>query len=63
MILQNKDTRTVKIVNDSATDYDWNLGGGFMRNTFIKSNNSLTGIDPHKHGFKVYYYGFGTLRK
>ena len=63
MILQNKDTRTVKIVNDSATDYDWNLGGSFMRNTFIINNNRLTGIDPHKHGFKVYYYGVGTLRK
>ena len=63
MILQNKDNGTVKIVNDPATDYDWNVGGGPKRNTFIRVNNWLTGIDPNKHGFKTYYYGVGKLRK
>ena len=41
MILLNKDAGTVKIVNDSATDYDWNIGGGSKRNTFIKVNISV----------------------
>lgn len=63
MILLNKDAGTVKIVNDSATDYDWNIGGGSKRNTFIKVNNILLGIDPNIHGFKTYYYGVGKLRK
>ena len=47
----------------SATDYDWNIGGGSKRNTFIKVNNILLGIDPNIHGFKTYYYGVGKLRK
>ena len=31
MILVNKQQKTVRIVNNSATDYDWNLGGGTKR--------------------------------
>jgi len=27
----------VSIVNNSATDYDWNTGGGAMRNTLIRA--------------------------
>ncbi len=54
---------TVKIVNNSATDYDWNVGGGSKRDSFIRTNNSLFGINPQIHGFKTYYYGVGTLRK
>jgi hypothetical protein len=42
---------------------DWNVGGGTKRDSFIKTNNFLFGIDPKKHGFKTYYYGVGTLRK
>uniref|UniRef100_A0AB33JHG5 Uncharacterized protein n=1 Tax=Prevotella sp. GTC17262 TaxID=3236797 RepID=A0AB33JHG5_9BACT len=63
MILQNRRAGTVTIVNDSATDYDWNAGGGAKRNIFIKINNKLTEIDPQKHGFKTYYYGVGKLRR
>ena len=34
----------VKVVNNSATDYDWNKGGGFIRNTLImgEKDNSRT---------------------
>lgn len=63
MILTNRDKGTVKIVNDIATDYDWNVGGGSKRNTFIQINNTIFGINPEIHGFKVFYYGVGTLRK
>ena len=28
----------VKVVNNEATDYDWNKGGGFIRNTLIMGN-------------------------
>lgn len=53
----------MRIVNDEATDYDWNEGGGKTRNTFIRANNSILGINPKVHGFKVYYYGLGKLRR
>ena len=61
MILTNRKDGTVKIVNNSATDYDWNLGGGFKRNIFIKANNFIFNLKPHKHGFKTFYYGKGHL--
>ena len=63
MVLTNRAQGTVKIVNDSATDYDWNVGGGTKRDSFIRTNNFLFGIDPKIHGFKTYYYGVGTLRR
>ena len=63
MILTNRAQGTVKIVNNSATDYDWNAGGGSKRNAFIRTNNALFGINPNIHGFKTFYYGVGTLRK
>lgn len=63
MVLTNRTQGTVKIVNDSATDYDWNVGGGTKRDSFIRTNNFLFGIGPKIHGFKTYYYGVGTLRR
>ena len=51
----------VKIVNNSATDYDWNGGGGAVRNTFIQAERKRTGLND-SHGFKTFYYGIGTLR-
>jgi RHS repeat-associated protein len=63
MILLDKDKKTVKVVNNSATDYDWNTGGTVKRDRFIRTNNFLTGINPQIHGFKTYYYGIGRLRK
>lgn len=63
MILTSREHRTVQIVNDKATDYDWNIGGGFKRDTFIRINNTLFNINPQIHGFKTYYYGVGTLRR
>lgn len=63
MILTDRNRGTVQIVNDEATDYDWNVGGGSKRNTFIQTNNTLFGINPQTHGFKTFYYGVGTLRK
>ena len=61
--LVNRAERTVKIVNDSATDYDWNGGGGFVRSFAINTNNLIFGLDSKKHGFKVWYYGVGKLKK
>ena len=63
MILTDKSKKTVMIVNDPATDYDWNVGGGWKRDSFIRTNNMLFGINPNVHGFKTFYYGIGTLRK
>ena len=63
MILTNRAQGIVKIVNNSATDYDWNVGGGSKRNAFIRINNTLFGINPKIHGFKTFYYGVGKLRR
>lgn len=63
MILTNRAEGKVKIVNNSATDYDWNVGGGSKRNAFIRTNNVLFGINLDIHGFKTFYYGVGTLRR
>ena len=62
MILTDRDRGTVIIENDSATVYDWNVGGETKRNLAIKLNNSLFKIDTQKHGFKVFYYGIGKLK-
>jgi hypothetical protein len=63
MILTDPNLRTVKIVNDDATVYDWNVGGDFTREAFIRTNNALLDIKPCIHGFKTFYYGIGTLRR
>lgn len=63
MILTNRSQCTVKIVNNNATDYDWNVGGGTKRDAFIRVNNLIFGINPNIHGFKTYYYGVGNLRR
>ena len=63
MILTNRAEGTVKILNNNATDYDWNVGGGIRRDLFIRTNNRVFNINPKVHGFKTFYYGVGTLRK
>ncbi len=35
---------------------NWNVGGGNRRNTFIRINNTIFGINPQIHGFKTFYY-------
>lgn len=51
---------TVSIINNSAADYDWNRGGGPMRDTLIRGERARTGLND-SHGFKTYYYGKGSL--
>jgi hypothetical protein len=63
MVLKNREQRTVEIINDKATVYDWNVGGDFKRNACILLNNYIFNINPSIHGFYTYYYGVGTLRK
>ena len=62
MILLNRDKREVKIVNDDATDYDWNTGGGSWRSFFINLERKRTGLND-AHGFKAFYYGVGHLKE
>lgn len=58
----------VSIVNDfdkasgRATDYDWNTGGGAMRNNLIRAERARAGLND-SHGFRVYYYGMGRLKQ
>lgn len=34
-MLLNRGQRTVRVINGNATAYDWNLGGGAVRNSCI----------------------------
>ena len=58
----------VSIVNDfgqasnRATDYDWNTGGGTMRDALIRTERARAGLND-THGFRTYYYGTGKLNK
>ena len=47
---------SLRIINNEATVYDWNYGGGFLRNVGIFIERARTGIND-SHGFKVFYYG------
>lgn len=62
LILLSREHRTIKIVNNEATDYDWNVGGGKYRNLFINLERGRTGLEDN-HGFKVFYYGIGKLNE
>ncbi|MDX2046938.1 MAG: RHS repeat-associated core domain-containing protein [Chitinophagaceae bacterium] len=62
LILTDRENKTVTVVNDKATDYDWNRGGGKKRDAAIRLERARTGIND-THGFKTFYYGKGTLRK
>ena len=62
MILLDRNKREVKIVNNEATDYDWNTGGGKLRSFFINLERIRTGLND-THGFKTFYYGIGKLHK
>ena len=63
MVLLDYNTREVRIVNDEATIYDWDEGGGRKRDIAIKINNAIARINPQIHGFRTFYYGIGTLNK
>ena len=62
LVLLNRVTRKVMVCNDDATDYDWNLGGGKMRNNLIELELFRNDLDS-THGFKTYYYGTGKLKR
>jgi len=68
MVLKSRAEGTVGIFNDynqksdRATDYDWNAGGGRIRNALIKNERFWKGL-KEGDGFRVYYYGIGVLRK
>ena len=62
MILHEKATREVSIVNNPATDYDWNRGGSAKRRAFINAERARTGLND-THGFRASYYGRGTLNR
>ena len=52
----------VRVVNDNATDYDWNTGGGVVRNALIQMERKLNNLND-THGFKTFYYGKGKVNK
>lgn len=52
----------VEVINDEATDYDWNLGGSRIRRIAISAERARTGLND-THGFRAYYFGLGNLNK
>ena len=60
MTLLNQ-TGSVKIVNNEATDYDWNKGGSIYRKGLINYERWSEGLND-THGFKTFYYGTGHLK-
>lgn len=60
MQLNDRGTRSVSVISNRATDYDWNPGGGFLRNTLIQSELVRAGLDS-SHGFRAFYYGSAIL--
>jgi hypothetical protein len=48
---------TVGIVNDKATNYDWNRGGDFFRRMLIDKERPSEGLSD-SNGFKI----FGSLK-
>ena len=60
--LQNPVLRTISVVNDEATYYDWNQGDSYVRRSAIFLERMRTGLND-THGFRAYYYGYGVLRK
>lgn len=60
VILTSRENSTLTIVNDEATDYDWNTGGGTVRNSLIQVDRKVYGLND-SHGFKANYYGVGKL--
>ena len=51
----------IKVVNNDATDYDWNGGGDMLRNALIQLELLRTHL-PLGSGFKTFYYGYGSIR-
>ncbi len=59
-IMLHDDHGTVSVVNDDATDYDWNRGGSFIRDKGILLEKWRANL-PDNAGFKVHYYGRGIV--
>lgn len=60
LIMRDFESLSVEVVNDDATTYDWNRGGGAVRTKLIDNERKKYGLND-THGFKIYYYGLGTL--
>lgn len=52
----------VKMINNHATTYDWNKGGGFWRSSFINFERWRADVGD-KEGFQTVYYGTGKLNQ
>ncbi len=49
-------------MNNPATDYEWNRGGGgVVRSALIDYERNRTGLKD-TNGFKTFYYDVGQLR-
>ena len=62
LILRSFETLNVNVVNDEATIYDWNRGGGWPRKSLIDRERKKFGLND-SHGFRVFYYGTGKLNR
>lgn len=51
---------TIEVINGTHNIYNWDRGGGFIRDNLIKAERSRTGIND-SHGFPLSIYGTGKL--
>jgi len=52
----------IKVENGYWNVYDWNYGGGHIRNTLIFLNRITCGLND-SHGFPIHVYGVGLLNR
>lgn len=60
MTLLDRVTREVRVENGPWNAYDWNTGGGIIRDKMIRTDRTLNGLND-SHGVPVNVYGIGTL--
>ncbi|TKC09087.1 hypothetical protein [Pedobacter frigoris] len=58
-LINNKGS--VRVVNNAATDYDWNTGGGIVRSNLIGFERWRASLND-EHGFRTFYFGIGTVK-
>jgi hypothetical protein len=52
---------SVRVENGTWNNYDWDDGGGWVRQKLIEVERIRAGINPNIHGFPVKVYGTGQL--
>ena len=55
-------SRSIKIDNTRGTAYDWDIHGPWYRKTLVQFERWRSNLNDN-HGFEVFYYGTGKLKR